>query len=276
MRQTIIGPRTPPRIPDPVYAPLSETTVLSEPANLTMPFAEPIRLTFCDDVRSLPSRFVDEIEALATCENALFMGAAVGAAVYLHDNVDNRVADGITRHGPVWGNVSEVIVDFGDAFPYQLPLLAGMYATSLWQQNKDLHELTLTMFTTYKFTLLSSVALQYATRTHESGNGVFNLFSDSGFPSEQTATTFALAAVIDEALGWECGLPAYLFAGLIGWSEVDQNRHHVSDVVFGAAMGYVIGKTIGALHYRPDAPCKLVPLIDTYYGTQGLGIEFHF
>lgn len=261
---------------EPIYLPQAESTILAEPSDFSMTFAQPTRLNFCDDVRSLPTRFVDEVNALATCENTVFMSAAVGAAIYLHNNVDQRVADRITQNGPGWGNVSEVIVDFGDAFPFQLPLIGGLYATSLWKQDADLHELTLTMFTTYKFTLLTSVVLQYATNTHTSGHGVFNFFSDSGFPSEQTATTFALAAVIDEACGWKFGLPSYLFAGLIGWAEVDQNQHHVSDVVFGAAMGYVIGKSIGALHYRPDAPCKLVPLVDTWYGTQGLGLEFRY
>jgi hypothetical protein len=270
----LAGPRTPTTRGEPLYAPLPETMVLSEPSNFSVPFVQPTRLNFCDDVRSLPNRFLDEIDALATCENAVFMGATIGLTVYLHDNVDNRVSNQIAQNGPGWNNVSDVLVDFGHAFPFQLPLIGGLYATSLWKQDDDLHELTMTMFTTYKFTLLTSVVLQYATRTHESSNGIFNFFSDSGFPSEQTATTFALAAVIDEACGWKFGLPSYLFASLIGWSEVDQNQHHVSDVVFGAAMGFVIGKSIGALHYRPDAPYKLVPLIDTYYGTQGLGIEF--
>jgi membrane-associated phospholipid phosphatase len=203
-------------------------------------------------------------------ENVVFLGTAGGIAAVLHNNVDPAVA----RHEPRSGNASDIITDFGDAFPVQLPLLGGMYVTSLCSQNEELHELTLTMFTTYKFTLLSSIALQYATRTRHADSGVFNLFSDSGFPSEQTATTFALAAVVDEAFGWKGGLPAYAIASVIAWAEVDQNQHTVSEVVFGAALGFAIGKSIGALHYRPDAPWKLIPLIDTYSGTQGLGIEY--
>lgn len=228
--------------------------------------------TFRSDIHSLPARFLEEIDSLATLENAFFLGTAGGIAAVLHNNVDASVA----RHQPRSGNASDVITDFGDAFPVQLPILGGMYATSLWLQNDELHELTLTMFTTYKFTLLTSIALQYATRTRHSDDGVFNLLSDSGFPSEQTATTFALAAVVDEAYGWQGGLPAYLFAGVIAWAEVDQNQHTVSDVVFGAALGFVIGKSIGALHYRPDAPFKLIPLIDAYSGTQGMGIEYNY
>lgn len=213
---------------------------------------------------------MDEIDALVTLENAVFLGAAGGIATVLHNNVDARIA----HQEPRWGNVSDVITDFGDAFPVQLPIIGGIYLSSLYFQDDDLHELSLTMFTTYKFTLLSSVALQYATNTHHGSTGVFNLLADSGFPSEQTATSFALAAVVDEAFGWRCGLPAYLFAGVIAWAEVDQNQHNVSDVVFGAALGFAIGKSIGALHYRPDAPYRLVPFVDAYTRAQGLGIEF--
>ena len=148
-----------------------------------------------------------------------------------------------------------------------------MYVVSLCQQNEDLHELTLAMFTSFKFAVLGSVALQYATHTHHTQGGVFNLFRDSGFPSEGTAASFALAAVIDERFGWQGGVPAYLVSGLIGWSEIDQNHHTVSEVFFGAALGYVIGKSIGAMHYHPNAPFKLVPFVDSYSGTQGIGFE---
>jgi membrane-associated phospholipid phosphatase len=263
-------PSCPPIDCGPIYQPTPDSMFSSAATTESYPPLESKRLSFRTDVLTLPGRFFEEIEALATCENALFLGTAGGIAAVLHNNVDSRVA----QHQPRSGNWSDVITDFGDAFPVQLPLLGGMYVTSLCLQDDGLHELTLTMFTTYKFTLFTSVALQYATRTRSGNSGVFNLLSDSGFPSEQAATTFALAAVVDEAFGWKGGLPAYLFAGVIACAEVDQNRHTVSEVVFGAAMGYVIGKSIGALHYRPDAPCKLVPLVDTYSGTQGLGVEF--
>lgn len=270
MRQSVIVPDSSLNESTPIYEPVAEPFISSAvpPQELTM--FESSWLTFRSDFHSLPRRFLDEIDSLMTLENAIFLGTAGGIAAVLQNNVDASVA----RHQPRSGNVSDVITDFGDAFPVQLPLLAGMYVTSLCTQDNDLHELTLTMFTTYKFTFLTSVALQYATRTHHSSGGVFNLFSDNGFPSEQTATTFAMAAVVDEAFGWKGGLPAYAFASVIAWAEVDQNQHTVSQVVFGAALGFAIGKSIGALHYRPDAPCKLVPLIDMYSGTQGLGVEF--
>ncbi len=221
----------------------------------------------------MPRRLQEDISSFATCENVLFLGAAAGITVALRDNVDERVIHDTQLHGPRWGQLSNVLSHGGDALAVHAPILATMYVTSLCEQDEDLHELTLTMFTGYKFAILSSLGLQYLTHTHDSNGGIFNLMGDHGFPSEPMAGSFALAAILDERFGWRGGLPAYLISGLIGFSEIDQQRHTVSDVVFGAALGYVIGKSVGAQRYRPNSPYKLVPFFDAVYGTQGMGFQ---
>jgi|GEM_PF-6185565 membrane-associated phospholipid phosphatase len=228
------------------------------------------------DFKQMPMRLKEDAEALLTPENTVVLGVFAGSAAVLRNNIDRRVIRETDEHGPQWGVVSVVLSHGGDAFLVHVPLLAGMYATSLWQQSEELHELTLTMFTSYKFSILSAVALQYATGTHRNTGSVFSLVKDNGFPSEPTAASFALAAVIDEKYGWKGGVPAYCVAGLIGWSEVDQNHHTVSDVAFGAALGYIIGKSIGALHYRPDSPVRLIPFVDTNSGSQGMAFEMRY
>jgi|GEM_PF-6805403 len=234
------------------------------------------QISFKDDLHKLPGRWLEDIEALATVENAAFLGTAAAGSLVLRNNVDPRVAHDTDEHGPRWNNFSDALADAGEAIPYQVSLLAGMYTTSLWKQDEELHELTLTMFTSYKFSFLTSVALQYATRTHTEGGGIFNSMTDSGFPSEQSATSFAMAAVADTKYGWKVGVPAYLAAGLISWGEVDQHRHTVSDVFFGAALGYAIGKTFAARQYNPQAQWKLVPLVDPLTSSQGMGFEYRY
>lgn len=262
--------------PQPYFMVQPETVVFGPPCCECQPFAQPCRLNFCDDLNNLPSRVADETYALFTWENALFLGAATGVTLAIRDNVDARVTHDNELHGPRWNNLSEVLSHGGDAFLVHAPLLIGMYTLSLCQQNDDLHELTLTMATSYKVTVVSALALQYITGTRDTGNSIGDIFKDSGFPSEPTAASFALAAVIDERYGWQGGLPAYLLSGLIGWSEIDQNKHTVSDVVFGAALGYMIGKSIAAFHYRPNDPFALVPFVDGASGTQGMGIQFQY
>jgi membrane-associated phospholipid phosphatase len=45
------------------------------------------------------------------------------------------------------------------------------------------------------------------------------------------------AAFIHERYGWKYAAPAYLAAAWVGYSRVDEDKHHVEDVIAGAALG---------------------------------------
>ena len=64
------------------------------------------------------------------------------------------------------------------------------------------------------------------------------------FPSGHTAAAFASATVLQRHFGWKVGLPAYGVAAYVAASRVQMERHYVSDVVFGAAVGIVAGRSV--------------------------------
>jgi hypothetical protein len=64
------------------------------------------------------------------------------------------------------------------------------------------------------------------------------------FPSGHAATTFAAASVLQQHLGYKAGVPTYLIASYVAASRLHDNRHFASDVVFGAATGIVIGRSV--------------------------------
>jgi membrane-associated phospholipid phosphatase len=64
------------------------------------------------------------------------------------------------------------------------------------------------------------------------------------FPSGHAAITFAAAAVIERHLGWKGSLAAYAVAAYVSTSRVHDNVHYLSDVVFGAAVGTIAGRTV--------------------------------
>jgi hypothetical protein len=64
------------------------------------------------------------------------------------------------------------------------------------------------------------------------------------FPSGHSATTFAAATVLQQHLGYKAGIPTYLIASYVAASRLHDNRHWASDVVFGAATGIVIGRSV--------------------------------
>ena len=64
------------------------------------------------------------------------------------------------------------------------------------------------------------------------------------FPSGHTSAAFATATVLEHDFGWKVGVPSYLLAGYIGASRVAGNHHYGSDVVVGAAIGFVSARAV--------------------------------
>ena len=64
------------------------------------------------------------------------------------------------------------------------------------------------------------------------------------FPSGHSSGAFATATVLQRRYGWKVGLPAYGVAGSVAASRLSENRHFLSDVVFGAAVGFLAGRTV--------------------------------
>ena len=74
---------------------------------------------------------------------------------------------------------------------------------------------------------------------------------NKSFPSGHTSNAFALASVAGAHYGWKIGVPSYLLAGLMGVSRIHEDKHWLSDVVAGAALGTIVGRTVVRLNSRP-------------------------
>jgi membrane-associated phospholipid phosphatase len=68
--------------------------------------------------------------------------------------------------------------------------------------------------------------------------------NDNSLPSGHAATTFATASVVQRHFGWAAGVPAYAFGAYVGAARMSANRHHLSDVIMGAAVGIAAGRTV--------------------------------
>jgi len=64
------------------------------------------------------------------------------------------------------------------------------------------------------------------------------------FPSGHAAITFAAATVLQQHLGYKAAIPTYLLASYVAMSRLHDNRHYASDVIFGAATGIVVGRSV--------------------------------
>jgi membrane-associated phospholipid phosphatase len=64
------------------------------------------------------------------------------------------------------------------------------------------------------------------------------------FPSGHASVSFATATVLQRRLGWKAGAPAYGMAAFVAAQHVQDRRHFLSDVTFGAALGIVAGRSV--------------------------------
>lgn len=81
-------------------------------------------------------------------------------------------------------------------------------------------------------------ALKAATRRDRPDGGT------RSFPSGHTSATVATATVLAQHPGWKVGLPAYAVSVLVGASRIQDRRHYLSDVVFGATLGLTAGRAV--------------------------------
>jgi PAP2 superfamily len=70
------------------------------------------------------------------------------------------------------------------------------------------------------------------------------------FPSGHAATAFAAATVIERHFGYRMSVPAMTIAAYVATSRLHDNRHFLSDVVFGSALGTATGWTVVGRHGR--------------------------
>lgn len=80
------------------------------------------------------------------------------------------------------------------------------------------------------------------------------------FPSGHAASAFAAASIIERHLGYRAAWPTLLVATYVATSRLHDNRHFVSDVVFGSAIGMATGWTIVGRHGRNEYTLMPVPV----------------
>lgn len=80
------------------------------------------------------------------------------------------------------------------------------------------------------------------------------------FPSGHATTAFAAAAVLERHFGYRGSWPMLMGATYVAASRLVDNRHFLSDVVFGAALGTAAGWTVVGIHGRDQYALQPVPV----------------
>jgi len=100
-----------------------------------------------------------------------------------------------------------------------------------------------------------------------------NGMNKRAFPSGHTSTSFTWATVLQRNYGWKIGAPAYLLAGYVGATRLEERAHHLTDIVAGASIGYIVGRTVTRSHHK--GPQRITWTVAPMRGgaTAGLAIQ---
>jgi len=200
-----------------------------EPKKPTRGFFSALGHNLGDDLKHMPRR-----------NSAYWLagGGALALAVHPWDqkinaHLVNESSDALWKPGHIIGSTPVILAgSFGAYF-------AGRWSGAGWVQHLGMDEIEASLLSS-AFTEGIKVAVR-RDRPQQVDGQQSKTFS---FPSGHSMLTFSTATVLQQHLGYRAGIPTYAVASYVAMSRLHDNRHYASDVIFGAAMGIVIGRSV--------------------------------
>lgn len=177
-----------------------------------------------------------------------------GAATLIALNFDQQIRDHYKS-----GDMNPAYNFIGDAFGTGVPgALIGLFTLGLGAAKNESDKVA--AGTAHLEALASTALYTVAIKSAVGRDRPFDDLKDrhssrgsSSFPSGHTSTAFTTAAVVMEFYGPWPGVPVLALAGMTGFSRIQRKAHYLSDVLFGATLGYATGKAFSKIHMKQDA-----------------------
>jgi membrane-associated phospholipid phosphatase len=202
-------------------------------------------------IKAMLKGLIGDFRALPTKENLLIAGVGGAAALAVHP-ADDHVNAHLVGKG--WAKNLFVPGATMGATPTLLGVSGTIYIVGRWQDEPKVSHVGMDLLRSLAVAEGVTQTLKFAThRERPDGSG------HNSFPSGHAADTFAVATAVERHLGWRGAVPAYLLASYVAASRLRENRHFLSDVVFGAAVGTIAGRTVTRHGRQYYADIQLVP-----------------
>jgi membrane-associated phospholipid phosphatase len=190
---------------------------------------------------SLGHNLKDDVKHLPRMNTLYFLagGSALALAVHPYENKINRRLEG--------SGAAETFFKPGKYVGQTPTLLAAGAAAYLIGRGKGNSHLEHLGMDELEAELLAGaivIGLKEAVRRDRPIQIDGTLSSGFSFPSGHAAATFAGATVLQQHLGYRAGIPTYIVASYVAISRLHDNVHKASDVVFGATVGIIVGRTV--------------------------------
>jgi len=194
-------------------------------------------------IRALFGNLIEDITKLPAMQN-VYIASGGGAMALATHPADARVNVFMTNHHDTWDTVFAPGKYIGDT-PEQIALSIGTYAWGRIFDEPKVAHFGMDLLQAQLLTEMLVEPIKFAVgRERPDGS------NHQSFPSGHAAITFATATVIERHLGWRKSFLAYAIASYVAASRLHDDRHYLSDVIFGAAVGTIAGRTV--VHHAAD------------------------
>ena len=171
----------------------------------------------------------------------LLAGSAATGAAFLGDTSTQAALKG---QAPSLSNTAST----AGSIKYMVPATLGLFAAGRFAEGSRFRAFS---YDAAQALIVNGVYTELfkrmASRTRPDGSDQLS------FPSGHTSTAFAWATVANAHYGWKAGVPSYLAASAIGLSRITNDKHYLSDVVAGATLGFITGRTTVRTNGTPRA-----------------------
>lgn len=152
-------------------------------------------------------------------------------------------------------DISDTAADIGSI---GIPLTAGLIALA-----KDDDDGLIMFLEGAAYTIIATHSLKIAINAERPNGG------DYSFPSGHTSSATQGAAYLQFRYGWKYGVPAYIGAGLVGLSRVQNEHHYWRDVIAGAVLAT-------GIQYWVTEPYGNTLIINPHVSQESIGVSGRF
>jgi hypothetical protein len=192
-------------------------------------------------VKALGHNLVDDLKHIPRLNSVYWLAGGGAAALLVHQD-DNKI-NGKLAGSKVWDRVFLPGQYVGSTYV----ILGGATATYFLSRHEGWTRGQHLGMDIIESTLIAEAytqGLKLAVRRDRPIQSNGQQSSTYSFPSGHATLTFAAATVLQQHLGYKAAIPTYLIASYVAMSRLHDNRHYASDVVFGAASGVMIGRSV--------------------------------
>ena len=194
-------------------------------------------------IHALFGDLVEDIKHLPEMQNVYIAAVGGGLAAAAHPFDQSFNAKLVSNYDSV--NAFFAAGKYLGNTPEQVAMSLTTYAVGRWRNQPKVAHLGMDLVQAQLMSEILIEPIKFATHRLRPDGSDYR-----SFPSGHASVTFAAATVIERHLGWRKSVLGYAVASYVAMSRLHDNRHYLSDVVFGAAVGSIAGRTV--VHHHAD------------------------